>query len=323
MRKKAILFIIVCVLVSMTFVGCKKDVKDATYSLEYNGKTYEGKYTGVMEDDKPIEKGKFISGEEGSEKYLIYDGEWKKGKMKGKGKLSTDNYVVHYPEINDTPAKDRTGVYSGDVVDGVANGKGTFEAKNDENVKYIYEGDWVNGLLEGKGKRTYEDDYYPIQEGNFKDGSFVPTVSEAIKALGTYKNNSPYSLSEDDINFIDKNEKAFLKHDKKVISSNMLKSFSESKFRKSRETKKPGFVKFNSLHIFQVMEENYWGYDITEIMCDRDDTIFLLYYFGKSDKLAEDNTISLTLMPHSYATYEDINGNTPWAISGTVVKVGD
>ena len=323
MRDKAILLVIVCILISMTFVGCKKDVKDATYSLEYNGKTYEGKYTGVMEDDKPIEKGKFISGEEGSEKYLIYDGEWKKGKMKGKGKLSTDNYIVHFPEYNDDPAIDRTGVYSGDVIDGIANGEGTFEATTDDNVKYKYEGDWKDGLFEGNGKQTYEDEDYPIKEGNYSKGSFAPTVSETIKAWGTYKNLSPYSLSEDDINFIDKNEKAFLKHDKKTISSNILKSFSETKFKKSRKAEKPGFVKIGNLHVYQVMEDNYWGRDVTEIMCDKDDTSYMLYYFGKSDKLMDDNTVSLTLMPHGYATYEDVNGTTPWAISGTIVKIGD
>lgn len=53
----------------------------------------------------------------------------------------------------------KTGTYSGTMVNGVPEGTGTFAAVNDEGVEWIYEGDFKNGHLEGPGTTTWADNW--------------------------------------------------------------------------------------------------------------------------------------------------------------------
>lgn len=70
--------------------------------------------------------------------------------------------------------------YTGDIVDGKANGfgKGVFDNGN------VYEGEWVNNTIEGKGKEKFLD-------GTFYEGEFSNNVRQG-KGSYIYKNNEKY-----------------------------------------------------------------------------------------------------------------------------------
>ena len=55
------------------------------------------------------------------------------------------------------PYGERTGTYSGDMVEGVPDGHGKFETKNEAGETWTYEGDFSAGVFEGEGKTTWED----------------------------------------------------------------------------------------------------------------------------------------------------------------------
>lgn len=70
--------------------------------------------------------------------------------------------------------------YTGDIVDGKANGvgKGVFDNGN------VYEGEWVNNNIEGKGKEKLPD-------GTYYEGEFSNNVRDG-KGTYLYKNNEKY-----------------------------------------------------------------------------------------------------------------------------------
>lgn len=302
--------------------GCKTNVENKEYSLEYNDKTYDGEYTGVMEDGKPNEQGKFVCGEEGDKKYLIYEGSWEKGEMIGKGNLCTNNYIVHFPKDESGPAFDREGAFDGEVVDGVASGKGIFVYNNDLDEEVKYDGEWKDGLWDGVatvriGKKE------KAFECHFEKGVFKPTVLDIIKINGSDDKNSPYELNDKACTFIEKNENAFSEHDKSAVNKNLAENFSMKAFRKNPLSCKPCFIKLKDIDVIQASESNVRnGLTVTDILAyDNSDMAYALHYFGKSKKLSEGHTISVAIMPHGYSTFENTEGGTTWSVSGTIAIV--
>ncbi len=86
---------------------------------------------------------------------------------------------------------ERIGTYSGEFVNNLPNGQGTFKTKNTENQGWTYEGEWVNGHFQGEGKTTWNDGTMEI--GTYYKDVIVPLKGEAIKTLysspGSFKNH--------------------------------------------------------------------------------------------------------------------------------------
>lgn len=76
---------------------------------------------------------------------------------------------------------DRTGSYTGDLVDGVPDGNGKFVTKNEDGDKWTYEGEFRNGHFEGEGKTTWENGQ--IEEGTYKNDVVVPLKGDEISTL--------------------------------------------------------------------------------------------------------------------------------------------
>ena len=321
MNKKLVKTICALILMISTILlfGCTSNVEDKPYTLEFNSKSYDGLFTGVMTDGIPNEEGKFVCGEEGTQNYLIYEGGWENGAPKGKGTLSTDNYIVHFPKTDVNDAFDRTGEYIGETIDGIANGQGKFKAVNGNNQEYTYDGEWKDGLWNGYGVRSYTNNDSFSEIGKFINGDYDPELADLVVSLGTNQKNCPYSLSDEAYNFIKEHEEIFVKHSKKKIDKLSPKEFSIGTFKKNASEYKPRLVEVSWLYILQAFEENFGGYDLTyELATDQDGNIYSLYYIGKSDNIAEGNEVRTIFMPLGYSTYTAVNGNTPWAVSGLI-----
>ena len=57
---------------------------------------------------------------------------------------------------------ERTGVYSGEMADGLPHGQGTFSTQNEEGTAWVYEGGWREGHLYGEGTTTFETGYMEV-----------------------------------------------------------------------------------------------------------------------------------------------------------------
>lgn len=82
---------------------------------------------------------------------------------------------------------ERTGTYSGEIVNGVPDGKGKFTTTNAEGGSWTYEGEFKNGHFEGEGKTTWKSGQVEI--GTYKDDKIVPLKGDEIKTLYTSTEN--------------------------------------------------------------------------------------------------------------------------------------
>lgn len=67
---------------------------------------------------------------------------------------------------------DRKGTYTGEMKNNLPNGKGRFDTKNEEGVKWYYDGEWVDGKMEGQGTQCWEE-LDLKQEGTYKDNHII------------------------------------------------------------------------------------------------------------------------------------------------------
>lgn len=322
---KKIFLITLVITTSLALASCKVEVDKQEYTLEYNSKTYEGKYSGAMKNNLPQGEGKFVCGNEGDNNYFIYDGTWDSGEMKGNGTLTTNNYTVHFPKTNNNDAVDRTGAYNGVVIDGVANGEGSFSAKNDEGISFTYTGQWKDGLYNGQGKVVYDSKDKFKLDGNFENGEFKPSPAELIKMIGTLPSICAYTVSDEVFKHISENENVFVNHDTSGIEDLMKPDFSLEQFKKEHKVENPYYIKLNDLMVVNVTQgsgDEMYGYDFTEMLC-QDSSIrpYRLYYLGHSDKLVEDNYFNAVVLPLDYSTYETVDGGKEWALVGWIVEI--
>lgn len=77
----------------------------------------------------------------------------------------------------------REGTYTGDLKDGVPDGKGKFKTENDQGGSWTYEGEFKNGHFDGEGTTTWSDG--SKETGTYKDDVIVPLTGNDIKTLAT------------------------------------------------------------------------------------------------------------------------------------------
>jgi len=66
------------------------------------------------------------------------------------------------------PYGDRTGIYTGEIKDGIPHGYGCFETQNLSGVTWIYAGYFVNGVFDGEGQTIWGTTRY--EYGKYDDG---------------------------------------------------------------------------------------------------------------------------------------------------------
>lgn len=288
-------------------------VSEFPITCEITGISYNGKYTGEITNGEITGEGEFITSG------IDYKGMFKKGKLEGKGELKNSTYVVDFKEVS------RKGKYDGEIVNGKAEGNGKFTAKNSYGEKYTYEGEWKNGLYNGNGYQVFNDNSYPIESGNFKDGEYEPTPKECFAALGTYKKTS-YNISDKAQKFIDSNEELFV--GKKTTSVlKKVKQFTSNKL--SYEKYKGDPSKYgNKLmkvtgRVTQVLQSQAWIYPKTDmIILDSDGNIYYTIFLTKITNVKEGSSVTLYALPMDYSTYKNVSNQSIWSIrmAGVYIK---
>ncbi len=193
MLRNKYLIIIVVLLMILALTGCRSEVENENLSVEYNGKTYEGQYTGVLIDGIPAETGKFVSGDPDTSDFLAYEGNWENGVFKDEGTLATDNYSFSSTSDKLGVYFQGKGTYAGAVIDGVPNGKGAFQYGKEGSDDYLYyEGDWEAGTFKGEGKLStsyYATNGAPVDNENKMDlyGTYEGDTLNGLCSFGKYK----------------------------------------------------------------------------------------------------------------------------------------
>lgn len=83
---------------------------------------------------------------------------------------------------------ERTGTYTGEVLDGLPNGQGAFTSANDYGVGWTYEGEWANGHFSGQGTSTHDDGFTIIgyYQNDYLNGESKQYWQGALRYEGSY-----------------------------------------------------------------------------------------------------------------------------------------
>ena len=197
MKKNIFKMIRVCtmgIVLMMLLGGCTKKVENELVSFKIDKETYDGKFTGVLEDKLPEGKGSVIVKE--GKKEWTYKGEFKKGKITGKGKFTDYPYELEYQ------GEEMNGNYSGEVKMGLPDGNGKF-ISDEKKIELEYDGEWKKGKLKGEGELEYncflvtyaDTEYEGLFKGKTKDGraegegSFEADSDSKFEYVGNWSNN--------------------------------------------------------------------------------------------------------------------------------------
>ena len=86
---------------------------------------------------------------------------------------------------------EKTGSYSGELVNGVPHGYGTYSSVNSDGVAWTYEGQWQDGHFEGEGTTTWEDGFVETgtYSGDYLNGQGREKLNGRIQYEGSYLNS--------------------------------------------------------------------------------------------------------------------------------------
>lgn len=303
-RKTAIILGFIFILSSCLLIGCSREVKDKSITVNFQSKDYVGSYTGTYENGAPNGQGEFKYKK--GEKYLNYKGNFKEGHFSDRGELDTSILSVKFKE------GDADGNYKGEVLNGIPNGNGTFFAVTDDNSKYTYKGEWKNGIFNGDGTLKWDDDDYMTEIGNFKDGKFVPSFKDILVSCGT-KTDMPYTISDKANTFLDNHSELFPAESYEKVEPFINNSIQYKHLNKSGSQYGDQVVVMSGT-VTQIFEneqdDDMDKYSYTEILLDDDNyNDYWIYYPGKCD-VYEDDYITVYGIPLDSSSFDNISGGT-------------
>ena len=239
------------------------------HTLSFQDREIEGTYNGEVKDAVPNGKGKF-SAEDAS---LNYNGEWKDGALAGKGHLYDTGYTVHFS------TGDRTGAYEGQVIDGVAEGSGSFASYNDVGVFYTYDGEWANGTFNGIGYCRFGSDDY-AEDGHFRNGEFVPDLYELVKYIGSGGDDFRYKVSDPATEFLKQHPSLFPSGSAEALQSYLDPDAKYKIIMKEPEQYGGKIVRFENMQVLQIWDNPYYQFEHFTEMLLVDKATFRNYVFA-------------------------------------------
>ncbi len=293
-------------------------VKDYPITAEFQGKNFEGKYSGDVKNLIPDGEGIFENDGDGIFKY---SGTWTNGKISGKGTLDYDNYLVKFPHV------DRYGHYKGEIYDGMASGQGDFTATNDQGISYTLTGSFENGVPHGQAKCNFGEQ---IQEGTYTNGAFTPNLIEGIKSFSSFK-ELRFSLTDKELSFINKNEKLFNKPNSDLASVKKLtdQNITYKDFSKEPSKYQGKIIRLKNYETVQVDVLDFYETN-QKYMCiiadnSNYDNVVYLYALGDISKIKshinEGSILDYYFTPIDTSAYENISGGHTNCIVGLICGI--
>ena len=242
---------------------------------------------------------------------------------------------------------DFDGLYTGDLQNGLAHGKGTFVIDTDEVIKLSYRGSFSNGQINGEGvlriiidgstELRYEgafvngalDGYGTTvatgdgetftRRGTYTRGRFTPTTGEKYDYIGQMDLYGVFSVPESVISYIDSHPEYFPVADKPDAEAAVLRDFEYRQFTKTRKQDTIGLIKLD-LYAAQVYEDEFE--DINETVTyllgvDEDENLYTLYYLNSAE-IYDGDVFTVYALPIATASYENVSGGT----TNVIVLVG-
>lgn len=214
--------------------------------------------------------------------------------------------------------QERTGTYSGETVNGVPEGHGTFKTTNPAGNPWYYEGEFTNGAFNGQGKSIWpvdensdEDELSEI--GTYTDGLFTPTKSELIQHLGTFRWLGEFSISDETKSFIDSHENLFPTQNDSDLQD--LESFVDRTIQYKHLTKSlskylSNIVEISNVSVVQIFETPIAGHTITSMLVQDQDFNSIVIYFDRPLEVYQGDSVSIFGLPVASTGFDNVGGGT-------------
>ena len=214
----------------------------------------------------------------------------------------------------------REGTYTGEMIDGIPNGQGTFSSMNDNGVTWIYTGGFKDGKFHGQGKTTW-DGSNELETGTYVDGLFTPTTCELFVSVApTF--GAPYSISEENQAFMEENADIFpatTEDSQNKASAFVQDDLTYPMMTKSLDGLEGRLYQCNRALATQVFQNSMYGHTVTSIFAyDEDSNCYVILYDGTLPDILDETMICFTALPVSVSGYNNVSGGT----TNTIVMIG-
>lgn len=104
--------------------------------------------------------------------------------------ITTDTYVENMSLTLNFEFGERTGTYTGHLVDGLPDGVGEFASTNDNGLDWTYIGNWKSGHFDGQGTSFFSDDRINVStyKNDYANGTGVALYSDGSVYHGEITN---------------------------------------------------------------------------------------------------------------------------------------
>jgi len=304
-------------LLCLTACGGPREVSDMPYSLDYEGETLEGTYTGTTVEDLPSGEGTFTCTDE--DVTFEYTGTWEEGKMVGEGELEYSAY-----EMTSGEEVEYVGYYVGSVVDGLPSGEGSYESVEEDEYTFVYKGEWKNGRFNGQGKALFDSDEHYDRIGNFENGDFRPTPAEYFVCRGTM-DVQDYTVSDNALSFLEAYPDIFKNNTIEGTDVEIDSGFSYTAFAKNPAQYGDKLFAANNLRVVNITEVERYGGEYTHMILVREHSngadVYYVNMYGFADGIYQGSYVTLTALPLDYFTYPNVENNAVWSIACAGVSV--
>ena len=237
------------------------------------------------------------------------------------------------------------GYYTGSEKNGQADGQGTFTYwDNNDTYSLKYEGAFSNGTFQGEGKETQKDaeeGYIRVYEGQFMNGnynghgtltvtdmsdnstlkivgtftkgSFTPTAGEAFNFIGQLDVFGTFSLSDNQIEYVDSHPELFPTCNKASADAADLVSFTYKQFTKTRKQEELGPIKLN-LVAQQVFEDEFLDGKVTSLLARDTDNNYYTVYYRDSVEVYDGDSFVVWAVPCTTSSFDNIGGGVTTTI---------
>ena len=233
----------------------------------------------------------------------------------------------YYTETGEVETLEVEGLYTGQVVDEIPNGEGTFVSESSDGDIWTYTGQFENGLYNGQGKMTLsaesddQDENLDFEVGTFIDGLFTPTTYELFNTISSFA-TADYSISDENRDFMELNSDllpAVTAEAQSKLSNFVDSSITYPMMTKTLDGLGGKFYHCPNAYVIQIFQTKMHGHDVTEIICsDADRNVYYILYDGVLPDVYDESTIEFTAMPVSASGYENVSGG----FTNTIVMIG-
>lgn len=205
---------------------------------------------------------------------------------------------------------ERTGTFSGTLVDGIPSGEGSFTTQNPAGTTWTYTGNFKNGTFNGQGTASWPE--YE-ESGTYTDGLFTPTKREFF-AHATYGRFGKYTLTEDAAAYLDAHPDFFPATTEETISAvkNAVdNTITYPMLTKSIANNSSTLIHIEDVTVLQIFEDGLVGHTLTSALLeDADYNHYQLVYDGALPDVLEDDVITVDALPIASSGFDNIGGGT-------------